>query len=237
MSSTSEKRFLAKYRAENFPRPSVAVDLVILTIVDCELRVLMVRRKEHPFKGEWALPGGFLRVGAKRGDLGEDLDAAAERELREETGLASGVYLEQLYTFGKANRDPRTRVLSVAYYALVRPDLVPLVRPGGDVGKVGWHDALRPPRLAFDHREILQTALARIRGKIDYSDIAFELVPPTFTIQELRGVHEVVKGAHQDPGNFRKRFERMVEDGLIERATGKRLTASKPARVYRFRRG
>ncbi|MBI2894187.1 MAG: NUDIX hydrolase [Deltaproteobacteria bacterium] len=227
---------MARYRAEAFPRPSVAVDLVILTIVDCELRVLLVERKEHPFRGEWALPGGFLRVGAKRGDFGEDLDAAAERELREETGLSSGVYLEQLYTFGKANRDPRTRVLSVAHYALVRPDLVPLVRPGGDVGEVAWHEARRPPRLAFDHREILQTALARIRGKIDYTDIAFELVPPTFTIQELRAVHEVVKGAHQDPGNFRKRFERMVEDGLIERAPGKRLTASKPARVYRFRR-
>lgn len=236
MSRASEKKFLARYRAADFPRPSVAVDLVILTIVDCELRVLLVRRKEHPFKGEWALPGGFLRVGTEAGDLGEDLDAAAERELREETGLGSGVYLEQLYTFGKANRDPRTRVVSVAYFALVRPDLVPLVRPGGDVGEVGWHRARRPPRLAFDHREILQTALGRIRGKIDWSDIAFELVPPTFTIQELRAVHEVVKGAHQDPGNFRKRFERMVEDGLIERAPGKRLTASKPARVYRFKR-
>jgi 8-oxo-dGTP diphosphatase len=238
-----EAAFLARYRPEDFPRPSVTVDIVVLTIVDAELRVLLVRREEHPFKGKWALPGGFVRVGARKGDRGEDLDAAAARELEEETGLdarspTSGVLLEQLYTFGDADRDPRMRVLSVAYYALVRPDLVPLVRGGGDASEPTWHAvtslAKAKERLAFDHDRIVATALERIAGKIEYSSLAFSLVPDTFTIPELRSVFAIVTGKPQDPGNFRRRFTRLLEDGLIEQAPGKRITTSKPATVYRF---
>ncbi len=221
-----------------FPRPAVAVDLVIFTIIDAQLRVLLVKRGEPPFKGEWALPGGFVRVVDGRGQ-GEDLDAAARRELQEETGLdAERLHIEQLYTFGKSGRDPRTRVISVSYFALIRPDLAPFVKAGGDASHAQWFsvDAARKLDLAFDHSEIFDTALKRIRGKLDYSDIAFDLVPLTFTIPELRHVHSIVLAKDMDPGNFRRRFNRMIEDGYIEQAPGKRITASKPATVYRFKR-
>lgn len=235
----SEQEFLSEYRARDYPRPSVAVDIVVLTILDTDLKVLLIRRKNHPFRGAWALPGGFVDVGDAEKDQGEDLDEAARRRLSEETKLPRGsVFLEQLYTFGKANRDPRMRVISVAYYALVRPDLAPFVGAGVDATDAGWRSVseLDALDLAFDHREIVDTALDRVRGKLDYSNIAFELVPETFSIPELRAVFEVVYGAPQDPGNFRRRFNRMLEDGLIVRAPGKRLTASKPAQVFRFDR-
>ena len=127
----AEAEFLRRYRRGDYRVPSVTVDIVTMTVVDAELRVLLVRRGEHPFKGAWALPGGFVRVGDAHREQGEDLEAAAVRELEEETGLRPGdVYLEQLGAFGRAGRDPRMRVITVAYYALVRPDLVPLVRGG-----------------------------------------------------------------------------------------------------------
>lgn len=236
---SEEKAFLSSYRPKDYPRPSVAVDLVILTIVDGELRVLLVKRKEHPFKAQWALPGGFVRVTEGPIEQGEDLDEAARRELKEETGLdPQRVYLEQLYTFGRAGRDPRMRVISVAYYALVRPDLAPIVKAGGDVSEAQWFElgqALKG-KLAFDHAEILEMALTRIRGKLDYTNIAFDLVPATFTIPELRQVHGIVLGKDMDPGNFRRSFNRWLEEGRIEQAPGKRITPSKPAAVYRFKR-
>ena len=128
------------------------------------------------------------------------------------------------------------RVISVAYYALVRSTLVPFVRAGGDVSHTRWFSAAELPSegLAFDHADILDAALARMRADLDRSSIAFELVPETFTIPELRTVHEAIRGETLDPGNFRKKFLRMIEDGLIEPARGKRATASKPANVYRF---
>jgi 8-oxo-dGTP diphosphatase len=241
-----EARFLDRYRPGVYPRPSVTVDLVVFTVIDKLLHVLFVRRNEHPFKGRWALPGGFVRVSDDRKDQGEDLDAAAHRELLEETGLShtasAGVFLEQFRTFGSPGRDPRMRVISVAYYALVRPSLVPLIRAGGDVSHAKWFDVteLAPGTkraradLAFDHAEILDAALDRMRADLDRTGIAFELVPETFTIQELRAVHEAVRGEPLDPGNFRKRFLRLLEDGVIEAARGKRATVSKPANVYRF---
>jgi len=237
-SPRGEGAFLASYDPRSFPRPSVTVDLVILTVTDGDLKVLLVERGEHPFKGRLALPGGFVRVGEGQKEQGESLDDAAARELAEETGLPTGsVYLEQLGAFGAPGRDPRTRVISVAYYALVRPTLAPLVRAGGDAHAARWESVEDVKELAFDHDAILRAAIARVRREIDLSPIGFELVPETFTIQELRAVHEVVKGAKLDPGNFRKRFLRMIDDGVIEEARGKRLTASKPAQVYRFVRG
>jgi 8-oxo-dGTP diphosphatase len=233
----SEAAFLARYRPGAFPRPSVTVDIAAFSVIDAELRVLVVRRGEHPFKGEWALPGGFVRVGDGHRDQGEDLDAAAARELAEETALdPSDVYLEQLAAFGRAGRDPRMRIITVAYYALIRPDLVPLVKGGGDAASAAWLavDALRPAQLAFDHHEIVRRAVARIAERIGSSSIAASLVPATFTVPELRHVHAILTGKPQDPGNFRRRFERLIEDRVIAKAPGKRLTASKPATVYRF---
>lgn len=237
--SADERRFLERYRAKDYPRPSVAVDLVIFTIIDAQLRVLLVKRQEHPFKGDWALPGGFVRVGESAKDQGEDLDDAARRELQEETGLEPDrVHIEQLYTFGRAGRDPRMRVITVTYFALVRPDLAPFVKAGGDASTAQWMtvESLKKADLGFDHREIIETGLARVRGKLEYSGIAFDLVPLTFTIPELRHVYSIVLDKEMDPGNFRRKFNRMVDDGLIEQAPGKRITASKPATVYRFKR-
>lgn len=235
----AEAAFVAAYDPDAFARPALAVDLVVFTALDALLRVLLVRRGEPPFEGRWALPGGFVRVGDGKHDQGEDLDAAAARELAEETGLPPGAaYLEQLAAFGRAGRDPRMRVVSVAYFALVRPTLAPLVRAGGDAGDARFVPLgeARALSLAFDHGDILRAAVARIRAEIDRGPLPFELVPETFTIPELRAVFDVVKGAPQDPGNFRKRVARLLDDGVIEQAPGKRITGAKPARVYRYRR-
>jgi 8-oxo-dGTP diphosphatase len=237
--SSEERQFLDSYRPGDYTRPSVTVDLIIFTIIDARLVVLLVKRKEHPFKGAWVVPGGFVRVGETAAEQGEDLDEAARRELQEETGLdADRVHVEQLATFGKSGRDPRMRVISVAYVALVRPDLAPIVKAGGDVSDAKWAsmDELKKLELGFDHREIVATALANVRKQVESSDIAFDLVPLTFTIPELRNVHAIVLDKEMDPGNFRRKFNRMLEDGLIEQAPGKRITTSKPATVYRFKR-
>jgi 8-oxo-dGTP diphosphatase len=237
--STEEAAFLAEYDVEAFHRPSVTVDIVIFTILDADLKLLLIQRGQHPFKGAWALPGGFVRVGPSAEDQGEDLDEAAARRLHEETRLPRGsLYLEQLGAFGRAGRDPRTRVITVAYYALVRPDLAPFVSAGEGAAAAAWVSVSELPKrsLAFDHEEIIKTALERIRGKLEETNIAFELVPETFSIPELRAVYEVIKGTAYDPGNFRRRFNRMLADGVIQKATGKRITRSKPAQVFRFKR-
>lgn len=248
----TEDEFLERYKKEEYPKPSVTTDLVIFTILDNDLKVLLIKRGGHPYKGSWALPGGFLDVGEGEGEKqGEDLDTCAHRELAEETGLPEGAcFLEQLYTFGNAGRDPRTRVVTVAYYALVSPDKAKVVQAGDDATEAEWvsvagsllemtDPSKRMRLLAFDHTFILEKALERIRGKIDYAPIAFELVPETFTVAELRRVYEVVKGQTYDPANFTKRFRRMVSDGIILPAEGKRQARSggRPAKVYLFNRG
>jgi len=232
-----EAEFLRRYRAADYPRPSVTVDVAVLTVVDSDLKVLLIERAEPPFAGCWALPGGFVQV-SDDDDQGESIDDTAHRELAEETGLPPrSVFLEQLYTFGEPRRDPRTRVITVAYYALVRPDLVPRVCAASDAAQARWWSVgseIPSIELAFDHDRILSRAVERVRGKIDHAPIAFELVPPTFTIAELRAVYEAIKGTHYDPGNFRRRFMRMQTDGVIRQAPGRRQTGTKPARVYRF---
>lgn len=247
----TEGEFLHEYKKQKYPKPSVTADLVIFTILDNDLKVLLIKRGGHPYKDFWALPGGFLDVKEEGPDQGEDLDACAHRELSEETGLPKGsCFLEQLYTFGRAGRDPRTRVITVAYYALVSPDKARLVQAGDDAAEAEWvsvagslFDVRDPSRtmqmLAFDHTEILWKALDRIRGKIDYAPIAFELVPPTFTVAELRRVYEVVKGQTYDPANFTKRFRRMLADGILLPADGHKQgdLGGRPAKVYRFNRG
>jgi 8-oxo-dGTP diphosphatase len=222
---------------QDFPRPAVAVDLVIFTVLDTDLKILLIQRGQAPFLGDWALPGGFVRVGDGVDEQGESVEEAAHRELEEETGLPRGTaYLEQLYTFGQPYRDPRMRVISIAWCALVRPDLAPMVTAGTDAADTMWCSLQKLPRLAFDHNQIVQLAIERIRGKIDYTPVAFELVPTTFTVAELRQVYEAIHATSYDRGNFRRRFKRMMDSGLIERAPGKRQTASKPASVYRFNR-
>jgi len=222
----------------DFNRPSVTVDLGIFTVLDADLKILLIRRKLAPYEGMWALPGGFVRVGPNPTDQGESIEDAAYRELEEETGLPRRtLYLEQLRTFGRPGRDPRERVITIAWIALVRPDLAPSVHAGSDAADARWHSVhadLPELELAFDHDEIVDASLSRIRQRVDRSPIAFELVPPAFTIAELRSVHEAIQGMTYDPGNFRRRFKRMQTDGVIGLAPGRRHTTTKPARVYRF---
>ncbi len=220
-----------------YPRPAVAVDLTIFTLRDADLQLLLIKRKRPPFEGCWALPGGFVRVSDEQ-DQGEDLDQAAERELAEETGLPTGaVFLEQVRAFGQAGRDPRLRVISVAYMALVRPELAPVVCAGGDAADARWFSTahLEQQPLAFDHHQIINAATEHLRRAIRTTDLAFELVPETFTVAELRAVYEVLEGARLDPGNFRRRFMRMVDDGVLQESPGKRATGSRKARLYRFK--
>jgi len=214
----------------DWPRPQLTVDLVVLSLWDDDLKLLLIRRGEPPFAGSWALPGGFVRIAEDEG-----IDDAAHRELAEETGLPRGAApLRQLHTFGEPGRDPRGRVISVAYWALVRPDLAPLVTAGTDAAAVEWRSLTELPPLAFDHADMVAFALARIRAGIQTTDLAFALVPPAFTARDLRAVFEVVQGAPIDPGNFRRRLRRMQEDGVITEAPGRRRTGARPARLYRF---
>src|SRR5947209_9801116 len=156
----------------DYPRAALTVDCVVFGFDEGELKVLLIQRGLEPFKGRWALPGGFVRVD-------ETLDAAARRELHEEAGLTN-VFLEQLYTFGAVDRDPRERVVSVAYYALVKLS-EHQAKAATDAANARWFVVSKAPRLAFDHAGILSLALARLKGKVRYQPIGFELLPPKFT--------------------------------------------------------
>ncbi len=234
----AERRFLETYDATAFDRPSVTVDVVVLTVRDGELEVALVRRPDHPHKDRWSLPGGFIR-------LEESLHGAAARVLREKAGL-SNVYLEQLYTFGEPGRDPRLRVISIAYVALVDPARLSAVDRAGQVlgrVEVPWRGETggpvdiessegRPYDLAFDHADIVGMAVKRLRGKLDYTPIGFQLLPDAFTLRRLQTVHETVLGRSLNKDSFRRR---MLASGLLE-ATGERETevGHRPAELYRI---
>lgn len=208
-----------------YPRPSVTVDVVLFGL-DAEkgLQVLLIQRNGEPFKYQWALPGGFV-------NMDEDLETAARRELEEETG-ATVDYLEQLYTYGAPERDPRGRVISVAYFGLVRPMTV---EGASDARDAQWCpldplDWVGSANLAFDHSEILMTALGRLRAKLTYEPIGFNLLPKQFTLGQLRSLYETILGTHIDKRNFRKKIATM--NILIE--TGVTETRGRPAALYRF---
>lgn len=200
------------YDARDWPPFAVTVDLVVLTVRDGALSALLIKRGEEPHAGQPALPGGFVRVT-------ESLDRAAARELAEETGLAQlPVHLEQLATYGTVDRDPRMRVVSVAYLALA-PDL-PSPQAGGDAASAAWSPVapLLPtlfpdartrsaegPALAFDHARILADGVERARAKLEYSPLAAAFCPPEFTVGELRRVYEAVWGVALDPRNFHRK--------------------------------
>ena len=205
-----------------YPHPAVAVDIVIFTIRQDALKVLLIKRALPPYQGEWALPGGFIH-------LYESLETAARRELEEETGV-SGMYLEQLYSFGTPDRDPRERVISVAYYALIPSDKISL-RAATDAEGVSWFGLNEVPNLAFDHADILQMAHERLVAKLDYSTIAFQFMPETFTLTELQQVYELILREQIDKRNFRKRILslNLIKETGKERKAG----AHRPAKLYR----
>lgn len=205
-----------------YPHPAVTTDIVIFTIRQDELKVLLIKRALPPHQGMWALPGGFV-------NLDESLEEGARRELQEETGV-SDVFLEQLYTFGALDRDPRERVITVAYYALIPSDEID-IQAGTDAEGVSWFGMQELPELAFDHASILDMAHERLRAKLDYSTIAFQFMPRNFTISELQHVYEVILREPVDKRNFRKRILRL--DLIAETGKEKRDVAHRPAKLYR----
>lgn len=201
----------------------LAVDCVVFGLDEQALKVLLIQRKVEPFRAEWALPGGFVLPD-------ESVDAAAARELREETGLYN-VFLEQLYTFGAVDRDPRDRVVTVAYYALVNLWAQELT-PTTDAAQADWFELSQLPRLAFDHEVILAIALNRLRGKIRYEPIGFELLPPKFTLSQLQRLYELILDTPLDKRNFRKKILKM---GLLtELDEFQTQVAHRAARFYQF---
>ena len=239
----SEAEFLAAYDPSRFERPSLTVDVVLLSAQDGALSTLLLRRDEHPDKGRWSLPGGFVQ-------MAESLDDAAARVLAQKTGLSS-VFLEQLYTFGAPRRDPRTRVVTVAYYALVdrrRFDAARGARDGAEVRvarvDVGWEGETGGPvdliagdeRLAtaFDHADIVGMAVKRIRGKLDYTPIGFQLLPPTFTLLELQRVHKTVLGRPLNKDSFRRRM--LASGDLSATGEAQKDVDHRPAELYRLAR-
>jgi 8-oxo-dGTP diphosphatase len=206
----------------------VAVDVAVCTVRDATLHVLLARATGGPFAGAWALPGGLVRDA-------EPLDVAAARTLHDRTG-STDVYLEQLYTFGSPDRDPATRVVSVAYVGLILDDgrfpVVPkVVSPDG--ADVAWCPVRRLPALAYDHADVVHTAVARLRAKLQYTNLVYTLLPSAFTVSELHAVYEAILGRRLDRRNFRKKI---LSTGLLAALDRVRRGAHRPATLYRFRR-
>jgi len=214
------------YDVTKYDRPSVTVDIILFTIKDDDLKVLLVKRGHWPEEGKWAIPGGFIK-------LSESLEETARRELKEETGLQN-VYMEQLYTFGKPKRDPRTRVLTVVYFALVDEvqfkDKKPQKREILDSKLFSMTDL---PELAFDHKKILGYALQRLRYKLEYTAVGLELLPDYFTLTELQKMYEVILSEELDKRNFRKKIAAL---GILEETNQMREGAHRPARLYKFKK-
>jgi len=200
----------------------IAVDIVIFTIQSGELQVLLVKRGIPPFVGQFAIPGGFILED-------ESLDQAALRELKEETGVAD-VYVEQLYSFGDPGRDPRGHIISVSYFALISADHSPLAA-GTDAADANWCAVCQLPPLAFDHRKILDYALERLRNKLDYTTVGFQLLPQRFSLSELQEVYEAILDKKLDKRNFRRKLALLK---VLRPTREYRRAGRRPARLYEF---
>jgi len=205
------------------PSIKISVDAVVFGYEEGNISILLIQRKYQPFKGKWAIPGGFV-------GLNESLEEAVERELQEETGITIN-YLEQLYTFGKPNRDPRGRVISVAYFGLVRPNTFKIYA-STDAAQVQWFQINELPELSFDHKEILTTAIERLQGKITYQPIGFELLDKKFPFSDLEKLYTTLLGRPIDRRNFRKKIIGLnILDELDEKVS---KGSGRPANLFQF---
>jgi len=210
---------------KDYPKPSVTVDIVIFTVQDNELKVLLVKRAVEPFKNKWAIPGGFVK-------MDESLEDAAIRELKEETGVKD-VYLEQLYSFGEPKRDPRGRVITVAYMALINSEKIKL-KAATDVSEVQWFSIKKIPALAFDHKKILDYSLKRLKWKFEYTNVAFSLLSKEFTLGEIQKIYEVVFNQQFDKRNFSKKI---LSLGILKEEEIKRDVSHRPPQLYSLKSG
>ncbi|MBA3541210.1 MAG: NUDIX hydrolase [Deltaproteobacteria bacterium] len=208
-----------------YPRAALTVDCVVFGLDETDLKVLLIQRKLAPFQHAWALPGGFMHID-------ETLDEAARRELAEEANVTD-VYLEQLYTFSTLDRDPRERIVTVAYFALAKLS-DHRIRAATDAMGVGWFALDDLPKLAFDHSEILERAQERLRGKVRYAPVGFELLPQRFSLTQLQRLYEIILGKDLDKRNFRKKI--LAMDLLVETDEVETGVRHRAARLYKFDR-
>lgn len=213
----------ATYDVTKFERPSVTVDVQFFTVKDRQLRILLVKRASWPFVGYWALPGGFV-------NMNEDLETAASREIFEECGVKD-LFLEQLYTFGDPKRDPRTRVITVSYFALAPETEIKKIQKD-EVKEAKYFPVNDLPNLAFDHKKIIEFGIQRLKNKMGYSNIVFGLLPKVFSLSEVQDIYEVIYGRKIDKRNFRKWI---LSTGLLV-STGRKISglAHRPALLYKF---
>ena len=226
MSTRTKAKSQYGFEEQHFEQPSVTVDIVIFALSQKKLHVLMIERGISPYKGMWALPGGFVKTN-------ESLETAARRELKEETSLSiQNAYLEQLYTFGAPKRDPRKRVITVAHMALL-PETDPKIQGASDAKVAAWHSIDRLPPLAFDHKSIVRYAKTRLQYKLEYTNAAFGLLSREFTLTELQQVYEVIFEKEFDKRNFRKKF---LSLNLLKNLPRQKMEgAHRPATLYSFK--
>ncbi len=210
----------------DFPQAAVAVDCVIFAFDNVQLNLLLIERGIEPFKGMWALPGGFIRVGDN-----ETAEDAAIRELREETGIV-GVEVQQFHTFTAPFRDPRQRVISIAHYAIVRQELMTVPIGGDDAAQARWFHTRELPILAFDHLEIIQRALDKLRRRILFEPLSFQLLNEQFTMTELQNIYQIILGTTFDRRNF---YKKMTSLGFLDKIESEEDSQKhKSAHLYTF---
>ena len=209
---------------KEYDKPSVTVDIVVFSIKNNDLKVLLVKRNIEPFKDKWAIPGGFVKIE-------ESLEDAAKRELSEETGVKN-VYLEQLYTFGEPKRDPRGRVITVAYMALINSEHINL-KASADVSKSEWFSIKEIPTLAFDHKKILEYALLRLKWKFEYTTVAFSLLGEKFTMSQIQKLYEIVFNQKFDKRNFAKKI---LSLNILKDEEIKKDVSHRPPQLYSLKK-
>jgi len=217
----SQQNFRSDARIKQYEKPLLTVDVTVFTICDNKLKVLLVQRKTEPYHNMWSIPGGFMNIG-------ETLDEAANRRLLDRTGVKE-IYLEQLSTFGEPRRDPRSRVITVAYIALVASHRLQLDVYANE--ETRWFDVENLPPLAFDHRIIVDVAINRLKERLETSQMAFELLPAKFTLTELQRIYEVILSKKLDKRNFRKKI--LATESVIELQGETKMEGfHRPAQLY-----